>query len=192
MRSSSILQHVQNPLFPITGISAHFKIGFASRKCQPGSHVGRKATSSKQFLFLCWLSCNRPLVICLIKWKISQNVIVNETSSKIFTVKLWSSYTSADAPTLNVYWLKRQLLLPLVGAFLIEYVCAHWYKTAISHRHEHSVSSSNTTMSRALAASAPVSVGNCEDSTAMSTLQTINELRQQEHFIDIEIEVSDA
>ncbi len=47
-------------------------------------------------------------------------------------------------------------------------------------------------MSGAAAAPAPVSVGNCEDSTAMSTLQTINELRLEEHFIDIEIEVSEA
>ncbi len=38
-------------------------------------------------------------------------------------------------------------------------------------------------------APAPVSVGNCEDLTDMNTLNTINELRLEEHFIDIEIEV---
>ncbi len=42
------------------------------------------------------------------------------------------------------------------------------------------------------APAALVSVGNCEDSTAMSTLQTINDLRLEEHFIDIEIEVCEA
>ncbi len=47
-------------------------------------------------------------------------------------------------------------------------------------------------MSSASAAPAPASVGNCEDSTAMSTLQTINELRLEEHFIDIEIEVRET
>ncbi len=47
-------------------------------------------------------------------------------------------------------------------------------------------------MSSASAAPAPVSVGNCEDSIVMSTLQTINELRLEEHFIDIEIEVCEV
>ncbi len=40
------LSKISKPLLLIAGLSALFKTGFASRKCQPGSHVGRKATSS--------------------------------------------------------------------------------------------------------------------------------------------------
>ncbi len=36
---------------------------------------------------------------------------------------------------------------------------------------------------------APVSVGNCENPTAESILQAINELRLEKYFTDIQIEV---
>ncbi len=39
---------------------------------------------------------------------------------------------------------------------------------------------------------APVPVGNCENSTAMSILQAINELREEKYFIDIQIEVREV
>ncbi len=38
----------------------------------------------------------------------------------------------------------------------------------------------------------PVSVGNCENSTAASILQAINELREEKYFIDIQIEVREV
>ncbi len=39
---------------------------------------------------------------------------------------------------------------------------------------------------------APVSVGSCENSTAESILQAINELREEKYFIDIQIEVREV
>ncbi len=42
------------------------------------------------------------------------------------------------------------------------------------------------------ASAAPVFVGNCENSTAMSILQAINELREEKYFIDIQIEVREV
>ncbi len=38
----------------------------------------------------------------------------------------------------------------------------------------------------------PESVGTCENSTAVSILQAINELREEKYFIDIQIEVREV
>ncbi len=63
---------------------------------------------------------------------------------------------------------------------------AHVYKVMLLHRHQHSLSRKNNNMSNAAAAAA------AEVESALSVLEAINELRAEEHFIDIQVEVCGA
>ncbi len=65
-------------------------------------------------------------------------------------------------------------------------VCAQVYVAVVSPRHEHSLSRKNENMSNAAAAAAP------EVESDLSVLEAINELRAEEHFIDIQVEVCDS
>ncbi len=60
---------------------------------------------------------------------------------------------------------------------------AQVYVAVVSPRHEHSLSRKNEEMSNAEAAAAP------EVESDLSVLEAINELRTEEHFIDIQVEV---
>ncbi len=65
-------------------------------------------------------------------------------------------------------------------------LCAQVYVAVVSPRHEHSLSRKNEKMSNAEAAAAP------EAESDLSVLEAINELRAEEHFIDIKVEVCDS
>ncbi len=78
-------------------------------------------------------------------------------------------------------------------------LCENGYAKADSHWHKHSLTRTNTNMSNAAAAAAAAapnvsleSVGNCENLTALSILQLINNLREEQCLIDIEVEVCEA
>ncbi len=62
---------------------------------------------------------------------------------------------------------------------------AHVFIVVLLHRHQHSLSRKNTKMSNAAAAAPEVEY-------ALSVLEAINELRAEEHFIDIQVEVCEA
>ncbi len=64
-------------------------------------------------------------------------------------------------------------------------LCAQVYVAVVSPRHEHSLSRKNEKMSNAEAAAAGVE-------SDLSVLEAINELRAEEHFIDIQVEVCGA
>ncbi len=64
---------------------------------------------------------------------------------------------------------------------------AHVFIVVLLHRHEHSLSPKNKKMSNAAAAAATPEV-----ESALSVLEAINELRAEEHFIDIQVEVCEA
>ncbi len=61
---------------------------------------------------------------------------------------------------------------------------AHVFIVVLLHRHEHSLSRKNEKMSNAAAAP--------QLESALSVLEAINELRAEEHFIDIQVEVCEA
>ncbi len=61
-------------------------------------------------------------------------------------------------------------------------LCAQVYVAVVSPRHEHSLSRKNEKMSNAEAAAPEVE-------SDLSVLEAINELRAEEHFIDIQVEV---
>ncbi len=50
----------------------------------------------------------------------------------------------------------------------------------------------NVKISSATTAQVEASAGNCGNSSALGILQTMNELRQEEYFIDIHVEVCEA
>ncbi len=58
------------------------------------------------------------------------------------------------------------------------------FLVVLLHRHEHSLSPKNKKMSNAAAAP--------EVESALSVLEAINELRAEEQFIDIQVEVCEA
>ncbi len=62
---------------------------------------------------------------------------------------------------------------------------AHVFKVLLLHRYEHSLSRKNTKMSNAATATPEVE-------SALSVLEAINELRAEEHFIDIQVEACEA
>ncbi len=64
-------------------------------------------------------------------------------------------------------------------------LCAQVYVVVASPRHEHSLSRKNEKMSNAEAATAAAP----EVESDLSVLEAINELRAEEHFIDIQVEV---
>ncbi len=61
---------------------------------------------------------------------------------------------------------------------------AHVFIVVLLHWQEHSLSQKNTKMSNAAAAP--------EVESALGVLEAINELRAEEHFIDIQVEVCEA
>ncbi len=65
-------------------------------------------------------------------------------------------------------------------------LCAQVYVAVVSQRHEHSLSRKDTKMDNAAAAAPP------EVESDLSVLEAINELRAEEHFIDIQVEVCEA
>ncbi len=62
---------------------------------------------------------------------------------------------------------------------------AHVFIVVLLHRYEHSLSPKNKIMSNAATATPEVE-------SALSVLEAINELRAEEHFIDIQVEVCGA
>ncbi len=62
---------------------------------------------------------------------------------------------------------------------------AHVFIVVLLHRHEHSLSRKNKNMSNAATATPEVE-------SALRVLEAINELRAEEHFIDIQVEVCGA
>ncbi len=66
-------------------------------------------------------------------------------------------------------------------------LCAQVYVAVVSPRHEHSISRKNEKMSNAEAAAAAPGV-----ESDLSVLEAMNELRAEEHFIDIKVEVCGA
>ncbi len=67
-------------------------------------------------------------------------------------------------------------------------LCAKVYVAVVSPQHEHSLLRKNEKMSNAegAAAAAP------EVESDLSVLEAINELRAEEHFIDIQVEVCEV
>ncbi len=70
-------------------------------------------------------------------------------------------------------------------------VCGHSQGAAVSRRHYHLLLRQNTKMSRAAAAEVETAK-NSGNSTAWDILQAMNELRQEQSLIDIQVEVSEA
>ncbi len=64
-------------------------------------------------------------------------------------------------------------------------LCAQVYVAVVSPRHEHSLSRKNEKMSNVEAAAPEVE-------SDLSVLEAINELRAEEQFIDIQVEVCEA
>ncbi len=70
-------------------------------------------------------------------------------------------------------------------------VCGHSHGAAVSRRHYHLLLRQNTEMSKA-AAAAVATAKNSGNSTAWDILQAMNELRQEQSLIDIQVEASEA